>query len=50
MDTKTGFWPIYALIVPIFLAVMAPVQTVVGQTLEEGPWWPSPHGAQDQAG
>ena len=50
MDKKTGFWLICALIGPIFLAAMAPLQSVVGQTREEGPWWPSPHGAQDQAG
>lgn len=23
---------------------------LIAQTREKGPWWPSPHGAQDQAG
>src|SRR5262245_39174344 len=34
------------------IALMASAATiaVVAQTREKGPWWPSPHGAKDQAG
>lgn len=41
-------------LIPICMVVMGvaftTTQLVVAQTREQGPWWPSVHGAQDQAG
>lgn len=37
-------------IVFALLVVFWSVQPAVAQTREKGPWWPSPHGANDQAG
>src|SRR4030095_3634848 len=34
----------------VFAAVLATGVTLFAQTREKGPWWPSPHGPQDQAG
>ena len=38
--------------IPMIVGLCALViaQTSLAQTREEGPWWPSPHGATDQAG
>jgi kynurenine formamidase len=35
---------------PILASVLLLPSLVCAQTREEGPWWPSPHGAMDQAG
>lgn len=32
------------------LAIALAAQVAAGQTREQGPWWPSPHGPQDQVG
>ena len=34
----------------VFVTVVATGVTPLAQTREKGPWWPSPHGGQDQAG
>ncbi|HEU5258868.1 MAG TPA: hypothetical protein VFU28_22930, partial [Vicinamibacterales bacterium] len=34
----------------VFVTVLATGVTPLAQTREKGPWWPSPHGGQDQAG
>src|SRR5262245_64660920 len=34
----------------VFVTVLATGVTPLAQTREMGPWWPSPHGGQDQAG
>jgi kynurenine formamidase len=38
------------LVVFSFLAAALAAGGVLAQTREKGPWWPSPHGAKDQAG
>ncbi|MGH9146154.1 MAG: cyclase family protein [Vicinamibacterales bacterium] len=34
----------------IAILVLAPGSLIVAQSRDKGPWWPSPHGAKDQAG
>jgi kynurenine formamidase len=46
--TRTLAAPAASLIVA--LAVLAGAHPSAAQTREKGPWWPSPHGAADQAG
>ena len=36
--------------IAVFILFAAMATDVVSQTREKGPWWPSPHGANDQAG
>ncbi|MBH98305.1 MAG: cyclase [Rhodospirillaceae bacterium] len=50
MKNKKSFWLTCLLVGVISLSAMAPEKFLIAQTREEGPWWPSPHGVQDQAG